>query len=356
MRKFHITADGPKVCTAEVRDCIYGEHVQKFTDAQALYEKKISEAFGESNVTKTLKKKIETRGYEIDEQARETIARIKASPQAVKTVELLTKIKESPKTIDQKLLALDGKIEKISNDYDKFVIRTEENIIDLGRKTKAKSLIAIKKARQYSVLAKRRSRQFFQKAADRYEKYVSKINNPEIDEQLAVMAAKNATPANNVRQIPAGFLIEGDTFKGHVVKKVEQRNDGRVKIIYSDASTGETRNALMSEKAPMTIDWPKKRELRGSPLDEPKPIAKAKVVRYVTIKETSSPMRNYFNVVDNQTGARKVSTRTWIATPVRQEPVQSTVQRTSVKDSVRYLNFANNKYAKYARNNANSSK
>ena len=38
-KKFHVTAEGPKVCTASIRECKYGKHFDNITDASIYYDK-----------------------------------------------------------------------------------------------------------------------------------------------------------------------------------------------------------------------------------------------------------------------------------------------------------------------------
>lgn len=38
-KKYHITAEGPKICTASIRECKYGKHFDNITDASIYYDK-----------------------------------------------------------------------------------------------------------------------------------------------------------------------------------------------------------------------------------------------------------------------------------------------------------------------------
>lgn len=103
MIKYHNTPNGPRICTANVRDCKYGgkdsTHYENFADAQKDYEKTMENAFGKDfTLSKTDKVSQEAHKamYESREQLKAATQRTKRKINK-KLVETVKLVKANPK-------------------------------------------------------------------------------------------------------------------------------------------------------------------------------------------------------------------------------------------------------------------
>lgn len=131
MTKYHNTPNGPRTCTANIRDCIYaesgGDHYDNFADAQKAYETDMEEKYGrQPTLSKSdkLSQKAHESFYTAQEQLREATQRNKRKfnkklQATVKLVKANPKVQELNNTfthlVNEARVAREMKKEQISN-------------------------------------------------------------------------------------------------------------------------------------------------------------------------------------------------------------------------------------------------
>ena len=115
MTKYHNTPNGPRICTAQIRECKYaengGEHYDNFADAQKAYEDKMEETYGTQPVlskSDKLNQAAHKTVYTAQEQLNEAVQRNKRK--------INKKLQETVK-----LVKADPKIQKLNETFNYLV-------------------------------------------------------------------------------------------------------------------------------------------------------------------------------------------------------------------------------------------